>query len=106
MDMTESLLRAILMTVGRTAFRPKDVYRIVTPYARSEKNLKAYNLCDGRTPQHEIAQRAKLDKGQLSRAITKWIEAGVVVRVGDEELPLHVYPLSKDSLEQTGDQQG
>jgi hypothetical protein len=40
-------------------------------------------------------QEGKLDAGNLSRSIGKWIEAGVVIRVGDEKLPLHVYPLTK-----------
>jgi hypothetical protein len=103
MDMNESLLRAIFMTVGRNAFPPKEVYRIITPHGGSDKKLAAYNLCDGKTPQSDIAKKAKLDKGPLSRALVGWIEAGIVVRVGTDQLPLHVYPLSKESLEPSKD---
>jgi DNA-binding Lrp family transcriptional regulator len=63
--------------------------------AGSDKQVLAYNLCDGQTPQAEIAKKAKLDKGNLSRSIARWVEEGVVVRIGPEELPLHVYPISE-----------
>jgi DNA-binding MarR family transcriptional regulator len=100
MDINESLLRAIFATVGRRTFAPEAVYRIVTPQKNSEKNLAAYNLCDGNTPQADIAKRAKLDQGNFSRTVARWIESGIVVRVGEDEHPLHVYPLSKDSLKE------
>jgi DNA-binding MarR family transcriptional regulator len=100
MDTNESLLRAIFMTVGRSAFAPKDVYRVVTPHGGSDKSFAAYNLCDGKTPQADIARKAKIDKGALSRALTRWIEAGIVVRIGNDQLPLHVYPLSKENLKE------
>ena len=98
MDMTESLLRAILTTVGRSTFLPKDVYRVITPHGGSEKKLIAYNLCDGKTPQAAICKKAKITKSQLSVSITNWVAAGIVVRVGPDQLPLHVYPLSKENL--------
>jgi predicted transcriptional regulator len=98
MDMNESLLRAIFATVGRNAFTPETVLSIVAPRDNSEKNLVAYNLCDGSTPQVEIVKRAKLDKSNFSKALARWVEAGIVVRVGKDEHPLHVYPISKDAL--------
>jgi hypothetical protein len=48
MDMNESLLRAIFATVGRNTFAPQQVYRVVTPHGGSDKQLAAYNLCDGK----------------------------------------------------------
>jgi hypothetical protein len=98
MNTSESLLRAILATVARGAFPPGDVYKIVAPTSGSEKQLAAYNLCDGNTPQAEIAKKLKLDKGSLSRSIARWIEAGIVVRVGADQHPLHLYPLTKTGL--------
>jgi DNA-binding MarR family transcriptional regulator len=95
MDTNEALLKAILATVARTTFPPEVLYKIVAPTTGSNKQLIAYNLCDGETPQAEIGKKAKLDPGNLSRLITKWIEAGIVVRVGAERLPLHIYPLMK-----------
>ena len=95
MDTTDSLLRGILATVGRTAFPPQTLYKIVAPTVGSERQLFAYNLCDGETPQADISKRAKIDKGNLSRLIAKWIETGIIVRVGADGLPLHLYPLLK-----------
>jgi hypothetical protein len=99
MDTTGSLLKAILATVARGTFPPGGVYKIVAPTSGSEKQLAAYNMCDGDTPQVEIAKKLKLNKGNLSRSITRWIEAGIVVRVGTEQRPLHVYPLTKVILQ-------
>jgi len=98
MNTTETLLRAILTITARSTFPPSEIFKIVCPKAGSERQLAAYNLCDGETPQSEIGKRAKLDKGNLSRSISRWIDAGIVVRVGPEQLPLHIYPLSKQHL--------
>ena len=97
MDTVEALLKGILATVGRTAFPQETLYKIVAPTAGSEKQLLAYNLCDGETPQADICKKAKLDKGNFSRAVARWIEAGVVVRIGSDDLPLHIYPLTKNA---------
>jgi len=95
MNTTDALLKGILATVARTAFPPDAVLKMVAPTAGSEKQLLAYNLCDGETSQAEIGKKAKLDPGNLSRAIARWVDAGVVLRVGPDQLPLHVYPLTK-----------
>jgi hypothetical protein len=97
-DTSESLLRAILATVARGVFPPDDIYKIVAPIARSDKQLLAYNLCDGETPQAEIGKKARLDQGNLSRLVARWIEAGIVVRIGAEQYPMHVYPLTNSHL--------
>jgi hypothetical protein len=100
MDTNESLLRAILMTLGRGTFPPGKLHRIVAPRENSSKNLTAYNACDGHTPQAEIARKAKLDKGALSRLLSRWIEAGIMIRIGKDQFPLHIYPLTQEALEQ------
>jgi hypothetical protein len=51
MSTTDDLLKGVLATVARTAFAPEVLYKIVAPTAGSEKQLLAYNLCDGATPQ-------------------------------------------------------
>ena len=93
MNTTDALLKGILAAVGRSAFPPEVLRKIVAPTTGSAKQVMAYNLCNGETPQAEIGKRAKLDRGNLSRTITKWVEAGIVIRVGAEEHPLHLYPL-------------
>lgn len=100
MNTTDALLKGILATVARTAFPPEALYKIVAPTANSAKQVRAYNLCDGETPQAEIGRRAKLDKGSLSKSIAKWIAAGVVIRVGAEGHPLHLYPLPAKTKEE------
>lgn len=97
-DINESLLRGILSVVGRLTFPPEELLKIVSPTSGGEKQIGAYNLCDGKTPQAEIGKRTKLDKGSLSRSIARWIEAGIVIRVGAEQHPLHLYPLSKSNF--------
>lgn len=100
MDTNETLLRAILMTLGRGTFPPAKLHRIVAPQKNSSKNLVAYNACDGNTPQAEIARKAKLDQGALSRLLSRWIDGGIVTRIGRDEFPLHIYPLTKEALEE------
>jgi hypothetical protein len=58
MSTTDDLLKGVLATVARTAFAPEVLYKIVAPTAGSEKQLLAYNLCDGATPQAEIGKKA------------------------------------------------
>lgn len=94
MNTTEALLKGILATLGRTTFPPDTLYKIVAPTAGSTKQVLAYNMCDGETPQSEIVKQTGIDKGSLSKTITKWVEAGVIVRVGDDGHPLHLYPLT------------
>lgn len=93
-DTTEALLKGILATVARMAFPPEALYKTVAPTAGSDKQVLAYNFCDGETPQSEICRKAKMDPGNLSRSIARWVEAGVVIRVGADQLPLHLYPLT------------
>lgn len=93
MNTTDALLKGILAAVGRMAFPPEALRKIVAPTIGSDKQVLAYNLCDGETPQADIGKKSKLDNGNLSRTIAKWIEAGVVIRVGAEGHPLHLYPL-------------
>jgi len=102
MDTNESLLRGILATVARSVFSPSDIHKIVAPLAGSDKQLLAYSLCDGKTPQSEIGKKAGLDKASLSRSIARWIEAGIVVRIGAEQYPMHVYPLTKNDQKTIG----
>lgn len=97
MDTTQELLKAILASVARTAFPPDVLAKIIAPTIGSEKQVLAYNLCDGETSQADIAKKAKLDKGYLSRVVARWVDAGVIVRVGPDRLPLHVYPLMETS---------
>lgn len=96
MDTNEALLRAILATTARQVFPAEELVKLIAPTSSGEKQLLAYNLCDGTTHQAEIVKKANLDKGNLSRSISRWIEIGIIIRVGKEQCPLHVYPLPKE----------
>ncbi len=94
MNPQESYLRAILATVARQTFSPDKILEIMGSNA-SEKQFKAFNLCDGTRTQAEIAKEAGLDQGNFSKSLGRWIDAGIIIRVGEgrEVRPVHVYPL-------------
>ena len=96
MDGNQALLKAILSMVARQAIPPSELFKIVSPKSGGEKQIAAYNLCDGNTSQSEIGKKAGLDKGSLSRSISRWEEEGIIVRAGADQLPMHIYPLPKD----------
>lgn len=98
MDTNEALLKAVLSTVARIAFPPEELAKLINPKSGGEKQFIAYNLCDGQTPQTEIGKKAKLDKGSLSRSISRWIELGIVIRVNRDQHPMHLYPLPKENF--------
>lgn len=98
-DDVQVLLRAILSVCARQAFPPESLAKIVSPTGAAQQ-IKAFNLCDGSRTQREVAQAAKLDPGNFSRTVTRWIEQGVMVRLGEskEAKLLHVYPVSADAV--------
>jgi hypothetical protein len=96
------LLKCAVQVVGRIAMRPEQVGEIVMVSA-SARQLKAYNLCDGTKTQGEVAKAAGLDAGNFSRTASRWVESGVLFRIGsgkDARL-LHLYPLVKINFKQT-----
>jgi hypothetical protein len=93
-------LRAILSTVARQAFPPDRLAELVMSNSGGKKQFDAFNMCDGNNSQSAVADSVGLDKGSLSRSISRWIELGILIRVGEgpEAKPVHVYPLAKDYL--------
>jgi DNA-binding MarR family transcriptional regulator len=94
MESQSTFLRAILATVARQTFSPAKILEIMGSNA-SEKHFRAFNLCDGSRSQAEIAKELGLDSGNFSKTLNRWIDEGIVIRVGEkrEARPLHVYPL-------------
>jgi hypothetical protein len=91
-----TLLRALLSVTARQAVPPPKLSKIlVPPGPKSGKQVKAYNLCDGTRTQAEVAKALKLDQGNFSRTVGRWIDAGVLFRVGSgrEAKLQHLYPL-------------
>lgn len=89
---TNDLLRFGLHTLGRLAISPQEVRDIVDT---GPGRVEAFNLCDGSRNQREIATAAGIDPGNLSRAITRWREHGVIFVMGSDKSAtyLHIYPL-------------
>jgi DNA-binding MarR family transcriptional regulator len=94
MQAQETFLRAILATVARQTFPPNRILEILGA-AAGEKQHRAFNLCDGTRTQAEIAKELGLDQGNFSKTLGRWIDEGIVIRVGEKRdaRPLHVYPL-------------
>ncbi len=100
----EALLRAILSVTARQAFPPERLAEIVLAKGAGVKQVEAFNLCDGSKTQGEIAKDSKLDAGNFSRTVSRWVDEGVVFRLGEgrEARLLHVYPLPDAATKQKG----
>lgn len=102
-------LKAILATLARQTFPPEALSKLVAPTKSGEKQLVAYNLCDGSRSQTEIAKELNLDAGAFSRTVSRWVELGILVRVGEKRDTrlVHLYPLpiempKRGKAEETG----
>lgn len=87
-----TLLRAILSMTARQAFSVDALREIV---GAGEKQIRAFNLCDGSLSQGDVVKKCKLDQGNFSKTVARWIDAGIIIRLGqgrDTKL-LHIYPL-------------
>ena len=95
MNEDTTILRAILSMVARQTFPPHELLQLVAPQANSQRQIAVYNLCDGEHTQAEIAKAVKVDKGSLSKSISKWVDLGIMFRIGSgaEMRPVHLYPL-------------
>ena len=99
MTNSDALLRAVLNMTARVAFPPNILEEIVLR-GSGEKQRKAYNMCDGTTTQSDIAKANKLDQGNFSRSVARWIEAGVMYRLGEGrefDTATHLSPATQPS---------
>jgi hypothetical protein len=101
----EALLRALVNICARVSISPQKLANIVMSRGATEKQWRAYNLCDGTRTQGEIAKTLKLDPGNFSRTVGRWIEEGVVFRLseGRDSRLLHAYFLTKDAINHAGE---
>ena len=96
MGETDELLRILIQLNGRQAF-PEEALR--ERVGTSARQLAAYNLCDGTRSQAEVIREAKVDQSSFSKAVTRWVNEGILFKLGtgrDVKL-LHLYPLSAQS---------
>lgn len=101
MSNDEALLKAILSMTARQAIPPKALIQIIVPKGVGDNQLLAYNMCDGSKSQGEIAKSLKLDPSNFSKTVARWIDAGIIVRLGDgrDTKLQHIYALSKEEIE-------
>lgn len=88
----EQLLTAILHTLGRSIFEEAEILKEI---GKGKRNLEAYRLCDGTKSQADIAKALKLDQGNFSKVVGKWVKVGILfkVRALEGEKLLHVRPI-------------
>jgi len=81
-----------LQLIGRGTIPPERVREII---GSRKKQIRAFNLCDGKRTLREIATKANIDIGNLSRTTTRWREQGILFEIGEgrDSRLLHIYPL-------------
>jgi len=99
MNPQEAYLQAILATVARQTFPLEKMLEIMGSKA-GEKQMRAFNMCDGTNSQSEIIKELGLDSSNFSKTLARWVDAGICIRVGDarDARPLHVYPLPESHI--------
>jgi len=88
------LLRALVGLIGRAAFPEHKLRDLVSPSGNSAY-FHAYRMCDGRTPLTAIVKQTGIDSSNLSKAVGKWVDAGVMFRIGPKHLPLNLYAVTQ-----------
>lgn len=91
-EQTETILKALLATTGRATFSVEQIHAIINPKGNRSKQIKAYSLADSSLSQGDIAKKLKLDSGNFSRTVNRWVDAGIMFRLDDNVL-LHIYPV-------------
>jgi hypothetical protein len=94
------VLRPLVSLLGRSAFSQDDLFRLVAPKRGKTNLVKAFNLCDGTRTQADVRKLVKFDRGNFSRIVDRWIEAGILFRLGEgrEARLLHVYALMRSEV--------
>jgi hypothetical protein len=88
----EQLIECLIHVIGRAAIPQAEVAKVV---GMRPKQVKAFNLCNGKNSQKEVAKKAGVFPSNLSTSISRWVNAGVAFSIGEgkETRLLHVYPL-------------
>lgn len=89
----EQLLECLIQVVARAAISEDKIREIVETGA---KQVTAFNLCDGTRTLVQIAGKARLDRGNLSRAASRWVQGGAAFWIGEgkDARLLHVFPIA------------
>lgn len=100
---TDELLRVLIAVTGRVAIPEARLRVLVGRNPRTgDKYMAAYDLCDGSRGVSEIARLSGLDHGNLSRTITRWVDQGVMFKLGWDARSVQLYRLSAGGREDDG----
>ncbi|SRR6266480_3643050 len=102
MDDTD-LLRCLVQVIGRAAIPPEEIISVI---GKRKKQIKAFNLCDGTRTLGDIARKAKINQGNLSRTTARWVEQGILFRIGEGKAArlIHIYPIAPNRRRGARDQ--
>ena len=78
---------AVLKLLGRIAFKPDDIIKIVIfkKGAKSSAYVRGYNACDGKNKLKDIANIIGVQSGTLSPILKQWEEEGIVYKNEDDK---------------------
>jgi DNA-binding MarR family transcriptional regulator len=72
----------IISLLGRLAFKPEEVRKIVTAKKQNPQNyINGYNACDGNHSLSDIAKIVGVTPGTLSPILAEWEEIGIIYEV-------------------------
>ena len=94
-EQMNQLLQILIQVVARAGVPSASVRGIV---GTGKKQIKAFNMCDGTLSQTDISRKLKIDAGNFSRTVTRWVEQGVAFKLGEGKQAklLHIYPIGKE----------
>ncbi len=82
----QHFVRPLISLLGRSVFSTDVLTEIVAPLKGMEKQIAAFNMCDGTRSQTDIGKQLKLDPGNFSRTVARWVDAGVVFRLTIDDI--------------------
>jgi len=72
----------IISLLGRLAFKPEEVRKIVELRKRNPQNyVNGYNACNGKHSVSEISRIVGVTQGTLSPILAEWEEKGIIYEV-------------------------
>lgn len=88
----EELLKCIFHVIARASVNPDQARRVI---GEGTKQLRAFNLCDGTRTISQVASAAKIDSGNFSRTLARWVSHGLIFKLcaNNDRYPLHLYPI-------------
>lgn len=72
----------IISLLGRLAFKPEDVRKIVASKKQNPRNyVNGYNACDGEHSLSDIAKVIGVTPGTISPILSEWEQIGIIYEI-------------------------